>query len=205
MWPLLIATAELLAADVPMLRDELGRDWQELALSYPGYAACGGHERLAGPANRERDRWRPGARIAAPLPELRARLFFEQRREHFAGGWGEANPYVEALVESVRATVGAGSEGTEDPPGTAGLFPTPLGAEAARGAEWSEVRFGVARRFHVEAQLGDVLWLARRHGDPWLLSALGEDECFGALRFATTAELERFVVAGENLSPLGGD
>jgi hypothetical protein len=202
MRPLRIPSAELLPADVPVLRGADDPAWQGFALSYPGYAACGDDERFHAICNRELERWRRKPKIEAPLQDLRARLFFEQRREHFAGGWGDPNPYAEALLEAIREAVDAGVDGAQDPPGIGGLFPVSLGATAARGAEWWQVHSAVAERFEGESGYGKGLWLTRRHGRPWLLATAGEEEEMAAvLPFTAVEEIERFILAGSNLSP----
>lgn len=197
---LTIPTRELLPADVPERVRPFDPAWQEFALSYPGYAACGGHERLAQEANREMKRWERGAPVEAELIDLRARLFFEQRREHFAGGWGDPVPYVEALVAAAREAVAGGATDVEDPPGALPHFPVPLDAESAASAEWWQVGFDLGRRFEVDGPLDPTLWVARRHGRPWLVRAL-EFGAVAVLPLIDRGELERFVLAGANLDP----
>jgi hypothetical protein len=204
--PLTIPTAELLPPDVPVLRDACDPAWQELALTYPGYAAHADEERFAAICNRELERWRSGSKVEAPLLDLRARLFYEQRREHFAGGWGDPNLYAAALVEAIREAVDRGVEDIDDPAGTGGLFPVALGATSARDAKWWEVSWNLPQRFHGECAYGQGLWLTRRHGRPWLLATLGEEEeTCAVLPFTSAQEIERFIRTGSNLSPLEED
>jgi hypothetical protein len=198
--PLTIPTRELLQADVPERVEPFDPAWQQFALSYPGYAACGGHERLAPVANREMESWERGVPVEADLIDLRARLFFEQRREHFAGGWGDPVPYVEALVAAIREAVAGGAADVEDPPGALPHFPAPLHAESAASAEWWQVGFDLGRRFAVDGPLDPTLWVAHRGGRPWLIRALEFDGVV-VLPFVDRGELERFVLGGTNLDP----
>jgi hypothetical protein len=198
--PLTIPTRELLPADVPERVEPFDPAWQQFALSYPGYAAGGGHERLAEVAKREMGRWERGAPVEADLIDLRARLFFEQRREHFAGGWGDPVPYVEALVAAIGEAVAGGESGVDDPPGALPHFPVPMAAGSAASAEWWQVGSDFGRRFEVDGPLDPSLWVARRHRRPWLVRAL-EFDAVVVLPFIDRGELERFVLAGSNLDP----
>ena len=95
-----IANRDLSLDDVP----PFNADWDqigEFALSFNGYIECGSFERCAEVANNRRN---------DTLTELRACLFFEQRRwRHF--GYepdAEAMAYIRGLLEKVRDKVTTG-------------------------------------------------------------------------------------------------
>jgi hypothetical protein len=83
-------------------------DWAEIAefaLRFDGYAAMG-HE-CGDLANELRRRWDATSELPGDLRELRASLFFEQRRfRHF--GWaptGRDRDYLSALLDAIRVAL----------------------------------------------------------------------------------------------------
>jgi hypothetical protein len=98
-----ISDAELRKTEVPAVT----APWPEIeyfALSLNGYRAIG--DKACGVlANKVLNVWPTDKKIlqSLTLTELRACLFFEQRRYHF--GWGpfeEDMPYIRALLASIR-------------------------------------------------------------------------------------------------------
>ena len=74
------------------------------ALTFDGYRAYGSTSRLARLANSALERWRAARALPDALTELRACLFFEQRRWHHFGESfdDETMRYVRALIERMR-------------------------------------------------------------------------------------------------------
>lgn len=82
-----------------------GAAWDEVyqfALGYDGYALC--HD-VGGFANQAVQSWRTRHVVPSALDELRACLFFEQRRYHHFGTDpdGPDADYVWALLDAIRA------------------------------------------------------------------------------------------------------
>ena len=92
-----VPNEQLRLEDVP-LPDATWNEIGRFALTFHGYDACGSLHACAEIAN---------ARRNSTLTELRACLFFEQRRfRHF--GWaptGESLRYIRSLVEKIRCHV----------------------------------------------------------------------------------------------------
>ena len=86
----------------------------DFALSFDGYAAFGDSDRLGDLANAASERWHQKGELPDNLAELRACLFFEQRRQRWLdqapgefpaeGSW---LAYVRALVDAIRLSAGA--------------------------------------------------------------------------------------------------
>jgi hypothetical protein len=76
----------------------------EFALTFDGYRELGSTARLARLANPAIERWRSSGQLPETLTDLRACLFFEQRRwHHFGEGFDEETMrYARALIERVR-------------------------------------------------------------------------------------------------------
>ncbi len=79
--------------------------WIEFALSFYGYAEKGTQEACAAFANAARDRWEQAGTLPVGLNDLRAALFFEQRRWR----WSNEGPFTDnewrywrSLVEAIR-------------------------------------------------------------------------------------------------------
>ena len=98
----LCASNDLRFADIPSSSDWLWID--RFAISFNGYDYWGDECELR--ANQARSSWTSDGRLPSRLSDLRACLFFEQRRIHFgAEPDDEAMPYLSALVEAIRARV----------------------------------------------------------------------------------------------------
>lgn len=108
----------LLSADaVPAPDAPWQPDLCEFALSFDGYAAFGGSELVADLANAASERWHVGGDLPVDLVELRACLFFEQRRQRWLdqapgefpaeGSW---LAYVRALAEAIRVWASQGPD-----------------------------------------------------------------------------------------------
>jgi hypothetical protein len=112
--PCAIANAALTAAQVPTK----GEPWErchEFALSYDGYAYW---DDVAELAQRSLARWVRDGSLPVSLDELRACLFYEQRRWHHFGDVpsGRSLDYGWALTDAIRALVApAASLGAADP------------------------------------------------------------------------------------------
>jgi len=79
--------------------------WIRFALTFDGYAEKGTHEACAAFANAARDRWDQAGTLPVGLNDLRAALFFEQRRWR----WSNEGPFTDnewrywrSLVEAIR-------------------------------------------------------------------------------------------------------
>ena len=86
------------AGDAPEL------ELQEFALTFDGYRELGSSARLARLANPANERWRQTGELPQTLTDLRACLFFEQRRwHHYGEGFDEETMrYVRALIVRIR-------------------------------------------------------------------------------------------------------
>jgi hypothetical protein len=99
-------TGSLRASDVP----SQGATWcaiEEFALTFKGYDWAGSFEKCADLANSTRKTYDRSPERRLPkltLDELRACLYFEQRRSHHSDyvPEGEDLVYVRALLESIR-------------------------------------------------------------------------------------------------------
>jgi hypothetical protein len=96
--------------------DELRRDhlpsqsddqlvWISFALKFDGYSEKGGFDQCAAFAEKTRTRWESSGALPSDLSDLRAALYFEQRRWR----WSEEEPFTEgewrywhALVDAIR-------------------------------------------------------------------------------------------------------
>lgn len=85
----------------------------DFALSFDGYAALGDFDRLATLANVASESWQQTGELPDSLVELRACLFFEQRRQRWLdqapGEFPAEGPwlaYVRALVDAIRMRAG---------------------------------------------------------------------------------------------------
>ena len=96
----------LRVADVP----DITAGWPEIAefsLTYDGYAYTGSLEACKALAEWMRDDWRDIHQLPAHLSELRAALFYEQRRAR----WTDTDPsgadlrYIRALVAAIAVLV----------------------------------------------------------------------------------------------------
>ena len=94
-------------------------DIEEFALSFePGDEIA----ELAARASRARRQWGRHAALPTEVPELRAYVFFEQRRWHHLGGEpdGRAREYVSALLQAIAnaSSQDRASVDTSEPHGT---------------------------------------------------------------------------------------
>src|SRR5438034_11063609 len=99
----------LRVADVP----DITAGWPEIAefaLSFDGYEYTGGQRGCAALAEWMRDDWRDLHQLPAHLSELRAAVFYEQRRAR----WTDTDPrgadlrYIRALVAAIAPLVREG-------------------------------------------------------------------------------------------------
>ena len=104
-----IPNEALTVADVP----DIMADWPEIApfaLTFDGYEYTGGQRGCAALAEWMRDDWRDIHQLPAHLSELRAALFYEQRRAR----WTDTDPrgadlrYIRALVAAIALLVREG-------------------------------------------------------------------------------------------------
>ena len=79
--------------------------WIQFALTFDGYAEKGTYEACAAFANAARDHWEQAGTLPVGLNDLRAALFFEQRRWR----WSNEGPFTDnewrywrSLVEAIR-------------------------------------------------------------------------------------------------------
>lgn len=80
------------------------------ALTYDAYRIHGGFSRVASMAQRARRKWEEGGVVPLRLSTARTALFFEQRRAHWVGIWGEGTDeerYARALLERIRQCSGS--------------------------------------------------------------------------------------------------
>lgn len=77
------------------------------ALSFNGYIHIGSFDACAELANDWRERWRREKILPTRLAELRACLFFEQRRSRhcLSAPGGEFLHYIHSLIEAIRGKV----------------------------------------------------------------------------------------------------
>ena len=104
-----IPNEALTVADVP----DIMADWETIApfaLTFDGYKYTGGQRGCKALAEWMRDDWREASLLPAHLSELRAALFYEQRRAR----WTETDPqgadlrYIRALVAAIALLVREG-------------------------------------------------------------------------------------------------
>lgn len=189
----LIPNDELLEADLPP-PSVVADHWEEFALTYPGYDIWG-QEELGERCNDALQRWETGRPLAGTLMELRAWLFYEQRRSRH--GWGEMSPFVPYLVEEIRASLET-ADATDEPPHLTASFPAPAtAAEAALKTEWPMVSYAVNERFRLleTSAMGPTKTLVSglRHGRPYLLAPVPDSEQWEVLCFAAESEVEVFL------------
>lgn len=193
----LIPNDELLEADIP-LSSAVEDHWEEFALTYPGYEVWG-QEELGERCNDALRRWEAGRPPTGSMTELRAWLFYEQRRSRH--GWGNMGPFVPYLVEAIRASRASG-EATEEPAHLTAAFPVPVTAAEALKTEWPTVGYAVNERFRLleTSAMGPAKTLVsgRRHGRPYLLAPVPESERWEVLCFADEAEVEAFIASSAN-------
>jgi hypothetical protein len=93
-------------------------DVMEFALSYDGYGRLGGFKAISDLGNKALHDWEATGELPTELESLRACLLFEQRRwRHFdEEPTGDAQTYIRALVEAIRAA--SGGEVADDRPFT---------------------------------------------------------------------------------------
>jgi hypothetical protein len=92
-------------------------DINEFALTYNAYSRVSGVRTAAQIGNGARARYRNDGSFPDDLDELRAALFFEQRRyHHFGEGPDGADlDYIQALVGAIRRVSGGAVPGPADP------------------------------------------------------------------------------------------
>jgi len=97
--PRIIPTAALTLSDLPTA-DAPERAYHHFALSYNGYEEMGTTRRCGRIANQSIQRWRETRKLPPTIEEVRACLFFEQRRWHHYGyGFDEETlTYLRELV-----------------------------------------------------------------------------------------------------------
>lgn len=98
------------AALVPEIVPDAEASWtdvSEFALTFDGYEVYDNAERLGEFANHTIEQWKRTGEIPQNLTDLRACLFFEQRRFRHFGDIPEGSDmvYLRALVEAIREHV----------------------------------------------------------------------------------------------------
>lgn len=98
----LIASADLRIEDVPGIDAEWD-DVREFALTFNGYGYVRSLETLAKLAGHTRNEYAKNSSLKDSLDDLRASLFFEQRREHWTdcGFEGDELRYIRALLAAI--------------------------------------------------------------------------------------------------------
>jgi hypothetical protein len=98
----LIASADLRVEDVPGI-DAQWDEVREFALTFNGYDHARSFESCAELARRTRLAYEQNSSLKAPLDDLRASLFFEQRREHWTDCVfaGDELRYIRALLAAI--------------------------------------------------------------------------------------------------------
>lgn len=114
--PVPIATAELRIEDLPGTSAR-SDSYHRFALSFNGYERMGSLRRCGRIANESIEHWRRTGELPDDLDELRACLFFEQRRwHHYGDDFDEGTMrYLEALVGKLRRLLEERASG-ESPP-----------------------------------------------------------------------------------------
>jgi hypothetical protein len=98
----LIASADLRVEDVP----ELHAEWDDVrvfALTFNGYDYTGSLEACSSLAEQMRQAYKANSSLKGSLDDLRASLFFEQRREHWTDCRFEGDNlrYIRALIAAI--------------------------------------------------------------------------------------------------------
>ena len=98
----LIASSDLRIEDVPGIDAEWD-DVREFALTFDGYDHTRSLETLARLAERTRELYAQNSSLKGSLDDLRASLFFEQRREHWTDCEFEGDElrYIRALLAGI--------------------------------------------------------------------------------------------------------
>ena len=107
--PNYMPTTNLQVSDLPAA-DAVEHDYHSFALTFNGYEQMGSFRRCARLANKAAETWRVSGTLPTRPLEIRACLFFEQRRfHHFGHGFDERTlAYVRALVETLRDSLESG-------------------------------------------------------------------------------------------------
>jgi hypothetical protein len=71
--------------------DDVQLEWIQFALTFDGYAEKGGHKACATFANEVRENWKKDGELPSGLSDLRAALFYEQRRWR----WSNEDPFTD--------------------------------------------------------------------------------------------------------------
>lgn len=105
-----ISNSALRKEHIPKPLNRYTIEIQEFALTFNGYDHCGSFDACATLANRSAEDYGTSGRLPAGLSELRACLFFEQRRWRHVqeDPEGPDLEYVKALIESIREKIGGG-------------------------------------------------------------------------------------------------
>ena len=114
-----IANADLTEGDIPPLMNQWDDRLIRLALSFDGYEHTANQPgdvaaaRLSGFARPIARAFSEGGSLpgSLSLSDLRACLFWEERRAHHTGIWaieGNQHGYLRALIEAMRARIRAG-------------------------------------------------------------------------------------------------
>jgi hypothetical protein len=98
----LIANADLRVEDVPGI-DASWEDVRDFAVTFDGYDYTGSLEVLSDLARRTHAAYKSNSSLKGSLDDLRAALFFEQRKEHWTDCTfeGDALRYIRALLAAI--------------------------------------------------------------------------------------------------------
>jgi hypothetical protein len=104
-----LGSGDLTLDGIPSPADDYWGGIDTFALSFDGYAYCGSAERCGEIANATKEKYRQTRVLPEALDDLRACLFFEQRRWRHMGQMPDqvSLQYIRALVRAIRASVAA--------------------------------------------------------------------------------------------------
>lgn len=107
--PQSVATSAMTIADLPAPDAEEGT-YHRFALTFNGYEEMGSLKRCGRIANESIERWRDSRELPTTIDELRACMFFEQRRwHHFGYGFDEETmAYLKEIVAKLKDLLQAG-------------------------------------------------------------------------------------------------
>lgn len=102
-----ISNRDLREENIPKPFDKYTMEVQEFALTFNGYKYSGSSDGCAELADRSAEDYHARRLLPEGLSELRACLFFEQRRWRYVqeDSTGEELEYVKALVEAIRGII----------------------------------------------------------------------------------------------------
>ena len=110
-----ISNSDLRQEHIPKPFEKYTIEVQEFALTFNGYEYSGSFDGCAELADKSAEGYHAFRRLPEGLSELRACLFFEQRRWRYVqeDPTGEDLEYVKALVEAIREKIAGGQTDCE--------------------------------------------------------------------------------------------